>query len=93
MTTHNLYTISDTAPTIISTPGLDSGADITIQNVSSTSFVYIGGEGVSGTSYGFKLSPHQAFSVELIGEDEIYLIADTNNTEVAVFQVALERTF
>ena len=92
MTTHNLYTVSNTIPTSV-TAGKDDGFDITIQNVNSTGYIYIGGEGVSLTNYGFKLSPHQAFSVELPGTDDLYIIADTDGLSASVLYVAIERSF
>lgn len=93
MTTHNLYTVNNTTPTLVSPSGLDSGVDITIQNVNDTGYIYIGGEGVSSSSYGFRLFPNQAFSVELAGTDDLYVIGSSTSLSVAVLTTSLERTF
>lgn len=93
MTTHNLYTVNNTTPTLVSPSGLDSGVDITIQNVNDTGYIYIGGEGVSSSSYGFRLSTNQSFSIELPGTDDLYVIGSADNLSVAVLTTGLERTF
>lgn len=89
-TSHGLITLSDTAATLVTTPGTHSGADITIQNVDDTAIVYIGGEGVTTTDYGFKLTPGAAWSVELSGTDHIYAISDTDASKVSLLKVNLE---
>lgn len=90
MTTHILHTLSDTTATRITPNGVHSGMDITIQNVNETGYIYIGGEGVSSTSYGFRLIPNQGFSIELPGEDPLYLIAENDAMLAAVLQTNLE---
>lgn len=90
MTTHALVTLSDSAATLVTTPGTHSGADVTIQNVDATAIVYIGGEGVTSTDYGFRLDPGAAWSVELAATDHIYAISDTNASKVATLKVNLE---
>ncbi len=92
MTTHNLYTISNTTPINIS-DGKDAGWDITIQNVNESGYIYVGGEEVSSTSYGFRISPNQAISVELPGTDDLFVIGSTTDLKAAVLRVTLERTF
>jgi hypothetical protein len=64
--------------------------DITIQNTHASAIVYIGGEGVTSSSFGYRLSPGAAWSIELSGRDSIYAISDTNGSKVAVLQTSLE---
>ena len=90
MTTHEHVTLSDSAATLVTTPGIHSGADVTIQNIDEDATVYIGGEGVTSTDYGYRLSPGAAWSVELSGNDHIYAISDTDASKVAVLKVNLE---
>lgn len=90
MTTHIVHTLSDTITTRITPNGIHSGMDITIQNVNDSGYIYIGGEGVTDTSYGFRLMPQHSFSIELPGEDALYLIADNNGMKAAVLQTNLE---
>ena len=89
-TQHGLTALSNVTATLVTTPGIHSGADVTIQNVDETAIVYLGGEGVTSTDYGFKLTAGAAWSVELSGNDHIYAISDTNASEVAVLKVNLE---
>ena len=64
--------------------------DITIQNVHASAIVYIGGAGVSSSSYGYRLLPGTAISFELPGKDSLYAISGTNGTQVAVMRTGLE---
>lgn len=90
MTTHALVTLSDTTATRLTPNGIHSGMDITMQNVDASAIVYIGGEGVNSEDYGFKLSPSQAFSVELPGTDALYAISSVNGSLVATLRLTLE---
>jgi hypothetical protein len=92
MTTHNLYTLSNTVATNIS-EGRDAGYDITVQNVNISGYIYLGGADVSSTDYGFRLAPNQAFSVELPGTDDLYVVGSTTNLKAAVIRTNLERSF
>ncbi len=90
MTTHSLTTLSNVSATRLTPNGTHSGMDVTIQNVHASALVYIGGIGVTSSSYGYRLSPGAAWSVELSGKDAIYAISNTNSSQVAVLQTSLE---
>lgn len=90
MTQHALTSLSNTTATRLTPNGVHSGLDITVQNVSDTAYVYIGGEGVNSEDFGYRLSPGAAWSVELPGTDALYAISDTNNSNVAVLKTGLE---
>jgi hypothetical protein len=64
--------------------------DITVQNVHDTAYVYIGGEGVTALSYGYRIAPGHAISFELPGTGNLYAITDTNSSKVAVLKTNLE---
>lgn len=88
---HQNYTLSNTASTIIT---IDSGdtalpaMDMSIQNLSSTAFVYIGNSAVSSTNFGFRIDPGAVLSIDrVMWKDEIYAIADTNNSAIAVIRL------
>jgi hypothetical protein len=89
MTTHINHYISNTEATRLTPIGLHSGMDITVQNLSDTDYVYIGGEGVNQEDFGYRLAPGNAWSVELSGRDALYAIAD-EPTYVAVLKTSLE---
>lgn len=89
MTTHSNPYLSNTEATRLTPNGLHSGMDITIQNLSESAYVYLGGEGVNPEDFGYRLSPGAAWSVELPGQDALYAIAD-ENTYIAVLKTGLE---
>jgi hypothetical protein len=90
MTSHVLTTLSNTAATRLTPNGLHSGMDITIQNINSSGVVYIGGEGVSSSSFGFRLAADHAIAFELPGQDALYAIAENNGAQIAVLKTGLE---
>ena len=90
MTTHLLTQISSSEATRLTPPGIHSGIDITIQNLDTEAFIYIGGEGVNSEDFGYRIGPNMAWSVELPGADAIYAIASVNGTYIAVLKTGLE---
>ena len=90
MTMHALSTLSDSTATRLSPPGAHGGLDFTIQNVNATGYIYIGGEGVTSSNYGFRILPNHSISFELASTDAIYAISSINGMSVAVIQIGLE---
>jgi hypothetical protein len=90
MTTHALTQLSNTEATRLTPPGLHSGMDITLQNVNTDAYVFVGGEGVTTTNYGYRISPNNGWAIELPGKDALYAISDVNGANVAVLQTGLE---
>jgi hypothetical protein len=90
MTTHALTTLSSSAATLLTPNGVHSGMDVTIQNIHASAYVYIGGEGVTSSSYGYRLSPGTAISFELPGKDALYAITGTNGSQIAVIKTNLD---
>jgi hypothetical protein len=64
--------------------------DITVQNVHDSAIVYLGGEGVTSSNYGYRLAAGSAISFELPGRDALYAVSNTNNSKVAVLKTNLE---
>jgi len=89
-TIHGLITLSNTTPTRITPDGMHSGMDITIQNINASGFVYIGGEGVSSSDYGFRLDEGGAIAFELPGRNALYAISSIDGANIAVMQIGLE---
>jgi hypothetical protein len=90
MTIHATISLSSETATRLTPNGLHSGMDITIQNVDGAAYVYIGGEGVTTTSYGFRIAPGAGWAIELPGRDALYAITDTENSQIAVLKTSLE---
>ncbi len=87
--THNIIELNDASAVPVSVIGNHAGRDITIQNLSNSANVYIGGEGVTTENFGYKIAPNSAWSVELRREDVIYAVS-SSTTNVAVIQLGLE---
>jgi hypothetical protein len=90
MTAHSLTTLSNSTATRLTPNGTHSGMDITIQNIHASAYVYIGGEGVTSASYGYRLNPGSAISFELPGKNALYAISGTNGSQIAILQTRLE---
>jgi len=89
MTTHNLVTLSSTEDTLLSPNGVHSGVNISIQNVNASGYIYLGGEGVTTSDYGFRLAVGNAISFELDALDSIYAVSQTNGLYAAVIITTL----
>ena len=90
MTLHLLRTLSDSAVTRLTPPGAHGGLDFTIQNVNDTGYIYVGGEGVASSSYGFRILPNHSISFELSSTDALYAVSSINAMSVATIQIGLE---
>ena len=90
MTAHSITPLSASTATRLTPNGIHSGMDVTIQNIHDSAYVYIGGEGVTTSSYGYRLNPGSAISFELPGKDALYAITDTNNSQIAIIKTNLE---
>ena len=90
--THQIISLNDTNATPVSVTGNHTGRDITIQNLSDTAYVYIGGLNVNLQDFGYRLKPNAAWSVELRGGEAIYAVTSENGSIVAVLQLGLEES-
>ena len=90
MVIHSLVTLSDSTPTRVSPHGTHSGVDITIQNVNTSGYIYIGSSTVSEENYGYRILPNHAISVELSGQSSLYAVASVNAMKAAVLRTNLE---
>jgi hypothetical protein len=85
-----LLSISNTTPTLVSPPGRHSGRDLTIQNINSSGYLYVGNNNVSLENYGYRIQENSAISFELSGSDSLYVIASAPNMKAAIMEVSLE---
>lgn len=89
-TTHNLVTLSNTEATRLSPAGVHSGVDITVQNVNTSGYIYIGSSSVSSESYGYRILPNHAISIELNAKSTIYATSSASGMKAAVLVTNLE---
>lgn len=90
MTEHSIITVGDSSPVRLTPNGVHSGMDITLQNVNPSGYLYIGGEGVTAESYGYRLLPNHAISFELPPKNALYAIASAPNLKIAKLNIGLE---
>lgn len=90
MSTHAIVTLSDTAPTRLTPNGIHSGMDITIQNINASGYVYIGGEELTSSLFGYRIAPDHAISFELPGGDSLYALSSETEMQIAVLKTNLE---
>jgi hypothetical protein len=90
MANHRIYVLGTTVPTRITPAGRHSGMDITIQNVNESGYIYLGGNDVTSTNYGYRLMPNHAISFELSGRDALYIVAELSEMRAAVIDINLE---
>ena len=89
MATHSILTLSSTTPTRLSPEGTHSGVEIVLQNISANGYVYVGGENVSSSNYGYRIDEDSAFGGNVLPKEAMYAIAQNNGTQVAVYQNGL----
>lgn len=87
-TKHEFYELNNYGAIRITPPGIHSGMDITLQNVSDYGDIFIGDENVTVNNYGFKLVPGAAISWSLPGLDSLYVIASTLSVNLAVLKTS-----
>jgi hypothetical protein len=88
-TIHNLYDLG-LEQIAISESTRSTGRDITIQNVNLDGYIYVGGNGVTAESYGYRLMPNHAISFELDKQDGLYVVGSRDGMKVAVLSINLE---
>jgi hypothetical protein len=91
MTQHSLKTLSNSTSTRLTPNGIHSGMDITLQNVNTSGYIYVGGEGVTALDYGFRIMPNHSISFELPEKNVLYAISEINNAKLAMIHIGLEK--
>ena len=88
---HKMFTLNQSA-VIVTVPDsqeqqYSKELSISIQNLDSEGFVFIGDSSVTPISYGFRIDPGQSFISSLAPKDEIYAVCDSGSFKVAVIWV------
>ena len=65
---------------------LDRPMVLSIQNIMSSGYAYLGNESVSSSIYGHRLYPGQSFTIELAPSDRIFAVGDSG-VSVALFKL------
>jgi len=90
---HAKITLTAGTHTIVYNPPLctdlyNRDITISIKNLDSSHYVFVGGAEVSYSSYGYRISPGDSFAIsDLRPDEEVYATTDTGSTDIAVIQV------
>ena len=90
---HALITVNPSTASIITTPASDEiqyakSMTVSVQNLHTTHFVYLGSSTVSTSSYGFRIDPGQTWTSDLLPTEDLYAVTDTGTTQIAVIRIA-----
>ena len=85
---HALVSVGSTATllTVAASGGGKDGSTILIQNPTGGQVVYLGGAGVTTSSYGFILAVGSNISIELNQDEAVYGVVASSTQSVAVLR-------
>lgn len=87
-TRHKILTLSTTTPVALTyEDNVQSSYTLVIQNNNDSGYIYIGSNSVSSSSYGYKIFPGQAFTVELSAFNRLYAVCSTNSMTAAILVI------
>jgi len=84
--THARVSVGTTATKLTSDYDGKDGQTINVQNPSASTTVYLGGEGVTTTDYGFALAVGTSFSIELQDDEKLYGVVATSTQTVNIIR-------
>ena len=91
--THIKVTLNSNTATLLSNSPSDNdfyerSYSISVQNLHSSHFVFVGDSSVTTSSYGFRIAPGDTFALQDVSvSDDLYAVTDTGSTDVAVIKV------
>ena len=83
---HERVSIGTTATLLSSNFAGKDGQTVSVQNPSSTVTVFLGGEGVTTTSYGFALGINSDMSIDLQNGETLYGVVASSTLTVNVLR-------
>lgn len=83
---HSRVSVGTTATKLTSDYDGKDGQTINVQNPSGGADVFLGGEGVTTSSYGFLLGAGISFSVELQDDEKLYAVVATGTQTVNILR-------
>ena len=84
--THARVSVGTTATKLTSDYDGKDGQTINVQNPAGGVDVYIGGEGVTTTSYGYLLKAETSFSIELQDDEKLYAVVASSTQTVNIIR-------
>lgn len=83
---HNRVSVTTTATKLTNDFDGRNGQTINVQNPGDGVTVYLGGEGVTSTSYGYSLSGGTSFSIELGYKEKLYAVVASGTQTVNIIR-------
>jgi hypothetical protein len=85
---HAIVSVGATATllTVAASGGGKDGSTILIQNPTGGQAVFLGGAGVTSSSYGYRLASGSDMSMELNQDEEVYGVVASSTQSVAVLR-------
>ena len=83
---HSRVSVGTTATKLTSDYDGKDGQTINVQNPAGGADVFLGGEGVTTTSYGFLLGAGISFSVELQDDEKLYAVVASSTQTVNIIR-------
>lgn len=88
---HSLVTLNQTAQilTVSESEEVAYSRELTIsiQNLDTQKYVYLGSSSVTTSSYGYRIDPGQTWVADLNPRDEVYAVTSNGTSQVAVIKV------
>jgi len=83
---HRIQALNSTPVNLVIREATDARNSMSIQNVASAGFAYLGAAGVTSSDFGIKLFPGQIYTIELASSDDIWAVGDSG-VSVAIFNI------
>ena len=83
---HAIVSVGTTATKLTSAYDGKDGQTINVQNPAGGANVYLGGEGVTTSSYGFLLGAGISFSIELQDDEKLYAVVASSTQNVNILR-------
>lgn len=87
---HSRPTVSATASAIVGDSNDRSGQSIVIQNPSAGATVYLGGSGVTSSTYGYALAGGSDLSIDLSPGESLYAITASGTQQVNILRQGVQ---
>lgn len=83
---HRIVTLNGTAQNLVIREVTDARNTMSVQNIMSEGYAYLGNHLVTTTNFGHKLYPGQSFTIEMASSDDLHAVGD-DGVQVAIFVI------
>lgn len=83
---HRIVALNSTPQNLVIREVTDARNTMSVQNIMSEGYAYLGNHLVTTTNFGHKLYPGQSFTIEMASSDDLHAVGD-NGVQVAIFVI------